>query len=178
MTTSLPARTRLPLPTPLTVGRAAPVSRPRPGASGTASWRVGPVLLGQLTRFCVVGVTSTVLQLGLYLLLRGELGALTANLLSMVLSTVANVEANRRWSFGLRGWRDAGRHHARSWAVFLLSLGMSSGALGLLGLTAPAAGRLAELVVLVAANTLSAIVRFALLRSWVFGRRVMPVRLG
>lgn len=133
--------------------------------------RLNARLVGQLVRFAAIGIVSTVAQLGLFLLLRNEVGVLTANLISLVLSTVANTEANRRITFGIRGWAGAGRQQLQALVVFGLSLALSSGALALLGLMAPAAGRGAELVVLLAANALATVARFALLRTWVFGAR-------
>ncbi|HEV7788007.1 MAG TPA: GtrA family protein [Pseudonocardia sp.] len=133
--------------------------------------RLNARLVGQLVRFAAIGIISTAVQLGLFLLLRNEVGVLTANLISLVLSTVANTEANRRITFRIRGRAGAGRHQLQALVVFGLSLALSSGALGLLGLVAPAAGRGAELVVLMAANVLATVARFALLRSWVFGAR-------
>ena len=149
------------------------------GRSGTAAGQFGTAprrpwntqLVGQLARFSAIGVISTVVQLGLFLLLRGEVGALTANLISLVLSTVANTEANRRITFGIRGRDGAVRHQLQGLAVFGLSLALSSGALALLGLVAPTAGASAELIVLIAANALPVVARFALLRTWVFGTR-------
>ena len=133
--------------------------------------RLNARLVGQLVRFAAIGIVSTVAQLGLFLLLRNEVGVLTANLISLVLSTVANTEANRRITFGIRGRAGAGRHQLQALVVFGLSLALSTGALALLGLMAPAAGRGAELVVLLAANALATVARFALLRTWVFGAR-------
>jgi putative flippase GtrA len=133
--------------------------------------RVDAQLVGQLVRFAAIGIVSTVTQLGLFLLLRNEVGVLTANLVSLVLSTVANTEANRRITFGIRGWAGAGRQQLQALVVFGLSLALSSGALALLGVMAPSAGRGAELVVLLAANALATVARFALLRTWVFGAR-------
>jgi len=142
------------------------------GQLGTAPRRLwNTQLIGQLVRFSAIGVISTVVQLGLFLLLRGEVGALTANLISLVLSTVANTEANRRITFGIRGRAGAVRHQLQGLAVFGLSLALSSGALALLDLVAPTAGASAELVVLIAANALPVVARFALLRTWVFGTR-------
>jgi putative flippase GtrA len=139
------------------------------GAAPRRRWNTE--LIGQLVRFAAIGVISTVAQLGLFLLLRGEVGALTANLISLVLSTVANTEANRRITFGIRGRAGAARQQLLALAVFGLSLALSSGALALLGTVAPTAGPSAELVVLVAANALATVARFALLRTWVFAAR-------
>jgi putative flippase GtrA len=130
-----------------------------------------PLLNRQLIRFAVIGVLSTGFQLGLYLLLRGVLGPLSANLVSLVISTLVNTSANRRITFGIRGQRNAARHQLQGLLVFALSLTLTSGALGLLDVVAPQAPQHAELVVLVAANALATVARFALLRGWVFRDR-------
>ena len=170
------ATTSLPLP----LAATAPRMTPRNSAHRRLLDRR---LVGQLVRYSVIGVSSTVFQLGLYLVLRDVLGPLTANLIAVVVSTVANTTANRAVTFGIRGRRGAGRHQAKGLLLFALSLGLTSGALSLLGVVAPNAPQSAELVVLVAVNTLLAVGRFALLRGWVFradtpprgGQRVMPV---
>jgi hypothetical protein len=61
----------------------------------------------------------------------------------------------------------AGRQHLEGLVVFGLGLAMTTGALGLL---APDT-RPAELAVLVAANAAATLLRFVLLRSWVFHPR-------
>ena len=50
-------------------------------------------LRGQVTRFAVIGLGSTVLHLGLLAVLTGALGAQVANLVGLVVSTVANTVA-------------------------------------------------------------------------------------
>lgn len=52
--------------------------------------------------------------------------------------------------------------------VFGLGLGLTSGALGLLGALVPGAGRVVEVAILVAANVAATVLRFLLLRVWVF----------
>lgn len=153
-------------------------TRPLGGPADAASSRPAPPrrrwntqLIKQLVRFAAVGVISTVAQLGLFLLLRDHVGALSANLISLVVSTVANTEANRRFTFGIRGRAGAARQQLLALGVFGLSLALSSGALALLGLVAPTAGPSAEVVVLVAANALATVARFAMLRTWVFSAR-------
>jgi putative flippase GtrA len=168
----------LPLPTPLTIARPAPGAIPPSGRTDLRRLGLGvtpplsPALVRQLARFAVIGVISTAVQLGLFLLLRDEVGALTANLVSLVLSTLANTAANRRITFGIRGRAGAGRHQLLALVVFGLSLALSTGALGLLELVAPAAGWSADLIVLLSTNALGAVARFALLRGWVFGPRL------
>jgi putative flippase GtrA len=167
----------LPLPTPVTVARRVDDGE-RARRSGVAATdqatearrrrRPSPAMTRQLARFCLVGVTSTAFQLGLYLLLRGVLGPLSANLVALVVSNVANTAANRRFTFGIAGKQNAARHHLQGIAVFGLSLALTSAALGLLDLAAPAAPQSAELIVLMAANLLGTVARFALMRGWVF----------
>jgi putative flippase GtrA len=160
----------LPLP-PATIaaradGGASTTRRPR-----RRGRRISRKLVGQLVRYAMIGITSTALQLGLYLVLRGTLGPLTANLISLVISNVANTAANRYFTFGITGRGDAGRHQLQGLLLFFLSLGLTSGALGLLNIVTPGASQTAELVVLVAANIVGTIARFSLMRNWVFTRR-------
>ncbi|RLK59162.1 GtrA-like protein [Actinokineospora cianjurensis] len=131
-------------------------------------------LLRQLVRFAAVGVVSTLAYLVLYVLLRGQVGPQAANLVALLVTAVGNTAANRRLTFGVRGSGDAVRHQFQGLLVFVLGLGLTSGALALLhGLTAPS-GR-TEVAVLVAANLLATVLRFLLLRSWVFRRPAEPV---
>ena len=66
-------------------------------------------MLGQLVRFAVIGLASTLAYLLLYVLLRGALGPFGANLVALVVTAVANTAANRRLTFGLRGRRGRAR---------------------------------------------------------------------
>ncbi|WP_245614542.1 bifunctional glycosyltransferase family 2/GtrA family protein [Actinokineospora inagensis] len=131
-------------------------------------------LLRQVVRFAAVGVVSTLAYLVLYVLLRGELGAQAANLVALLVTAIGNTAANRRLTFGVRGSAGAARHQFQGLLVFALGLGLTSGSLALLhGMTAPS--RLTEVAVLVAANLLATILRFLLMRSWVFRRTTDPV---
>ena len=93
----------------------------RPCASGSAGTPPGRRVLGQVWRFAVVGLASTALHLGLFAWLAAALpSAQTANLLALLVATVANTAANRRWTFGVRGRRrprspaPAGAHRLRA----------------------------------------------------------------
>ncbi|MEU1619219.1 bifunctional glycosyltransferase family 2/GtrA family protein [Streptomyces sp. NPDC005722] len=128
-------------------------------------------LLSQLLRFAAVGAGSTLGHLLLYAALRAPAGPQAANALALLTCAVANTAANRRLTFGVRGRSGAVRHHARGLLTFLVGLGLTGGALATLHHTAPAAGHRAELAVLVAANLAATLLRFLLLRSWVFRGR-------
>ncbi|SDC55886.1 Glycosyltransferase involved in cell wall bisynthesis [Geodermatophilus telluris] len=123
---------------------------------------------GQLVRFAAVGVLSTAAYLLLFLLLRGVLAAQPANLVALLVTAVANTAANRRVTFGIRGGPGAGRHQLQGLVVFALALALTSGSLGLLHLAAPSPARAVELAVLLAANAAATLLRFVLLRDWVF----------
>ncbi|WP_163507007.1 GtrA family protein [Fodinicola acaciae] len=125
----------------------------------------------QLPAFVVIGALSTAAHLAFYALLRTFLPPLVANVPAVLLVMVANTAANRRLAFGFRGSRRALRHHVEGGVTFLLGPVVSSGGLGLLQLAAAHAGRIAELVTLAACTALSTILRFALLRGWVFHPR-------
>ena len=125
-------------------------------------------LTRQLVRFAGVGVASTLAYLLLYVALRVVVGAQVANLLALLVTAVANTAANRRLTFGVSGRRGAGRHQAQGLVVFGLGLALTSGSLALLHAVSATPARFVELTVLVAANLLATLLRFLLLRVWVF----------
>jgi putative flippase GtrA len=130
---------------------------------------------GQVARFAGIGVASTVAYALLYLLLRGALGAQPANALALLATAVANTAANRRLTFALRGRERALHHQLQGLAVFALALGLTASALWFLQALDARPGRLLELSVLVLANLVATVLRFVLLRSWVFSaRRAAP----
>jgi putative flippase GtrA len=148
-----------------------PAGGPGHGADPGPGLSTGPRglrLASQLGRFVLVGVASTVAYVLLYLLLRGVLAAQAANALSLLLTAMANTAVNRRVTFGIRGRTNAARHQVRGLIAFGIGLALTSGALAALHASAPGAGRMAELTVLVAANLTATLVRFGLYRSWVF----------
>jgi glycosyltransferase involved in cell wall biosynthesis len=125
----------------------------------------------RLIRFMAVGAASTVAYALLYLALRGSLGPAGANALALAITAVANTHANRRITFGIAGRRELVRHHVMGALVYVLTLGLTSGALAVLhGLDAHP-GRGLELAVLVAASVCATVTRYMALRSWVFARR-------
>lgn len=127
----------------------------------------------QLLRFAAVGVASTLAYFVAYLLLR-PLGAQSANLISLLLTAIANTAANRRFTFGLTGRDQLLRHHLGGLLAFGLALGLTSGSLWLLQALWPDAGPVVELTVLVVANALATLLRFTALRQ-LMGRSLAEV---
>jgi len=134
----------------------------------------GNVLLRQLVRFALVGVASTLAYVVLYALLAGPLGAQVANVVALLLTAVANTAANRRLTFGVRGAGGVLRHHGQGLAVFGLAWALTASSLAVLHATTDPP-RALELAVLVAANLLATVLRFLLLRSWVFRPAPAPL---
>jgi glycosyltransferase involved in cell wall biosynthesis/putative flippase GtrA len=128
-------------------------------------------MIGQLARFAAVGAASTLAYLLLYVLLRAGLGAFGANLVALVVTTVANTAANRRLTFGVRGRQGAATSQVQGLIVFFLGLALTTAALALLPATA---SRPVELLVLVGANALATVLRFVAFRSWIFAGRRIP----
>ncbi|MEU5696297.1 bifunctional glycosyltransferase family 2/GtrA family protein [Actinosynnema sp. NPDC020468] len=127
-------------------------------------------LLKQLVRFGAIGVASTLAYLLLFVLLRGGLGAQGANLVALLVTAIANTAANRRFTFGVRGRDGAGRHQFEGLIVFGLGLALTSGSLAVLHSYSDPGG-VAEVAVVVGANLLATVLRFLLLRNWVFRPR-------
>ncbi len=125
-------------------------------------------LTRQAVRFAAIGIASTFAYLVLFVLLRGSMGAQAANFGALLLTAIANTAANRRLTFGVRGPGRRARSQLEGLVVFGIGLGLTSGSLALVHALEPNPHRLVELSVLVAANLLATIVRFVLLRHWVF----------
>jgi putative flippase GtrA len=134
-----------------------------------------PVSLArQAVRFAAVGALSTLAYLLLFLLARPA-GAQSANLVALLITAVANTAVNRHFTFGVRGG-GAMRHQAQGLVVFGLGLALTSGSLAALSVFVDHPARALELTVLVAANLAATVLRFVLLRAWVFASARPPSR--
>jgi putative flippase GtrA len=118
---------------------------------------VPPGLTRQVVRFGAVGVFSTVAYLVLFVLLHHPLG-----------SQGANVALNRRFTFGIVGRQRATRQQLQGLIAFGLALGLTSGTLAVVSSLHNAPPAAVELALLVAANVAATLLRFLLLRRWVF----------
>ncbi|WP_214110349.1 bifunctional glycosyltransferase family 2/GtrA family protein [Acrocarpospora catenulata] len=135
--------------------------------------RTGPGggMARQIPVFVVVGLVSTLAYLVLYSGFRLALPSVAANFLALLVTAVANTAANRRFTFGVRARAGMVRHQLEGLIAFAVGLAVTTAALASLPATA---SRLVELVTVIGANLVATVVRFALLRGWVFhpNRRV------
>jgi glycosyltransferase involved in cell wall biosynthesis len=121
----------------------------------------------QARRFAVIGLVSTAAYAALYVLLRTVAPAPVSKALALVTTAVGNTAANRRLAFGVRGRGSLIRDHAAGLAAFGVALAVTTAGVAALHASDPHASRVAELVVLIGANAVAAVSRFALLRSWI-----------
>ena len=138
---------------------------------GRTSAEAGRGRLGlQLGMFVLVGLASTLAYAVLFVLLRTTLSPWWANAVALLATAVANTAANRRFTFGVRGRRDVVRHHLQGLVVLAVGLAVTTGALHLVHAVGDP-GRSTEVVVLTVANLAVTVLRFVVLRLWVFVRR-------
>jgi len=139
-------------------------------ASATVVEPADPVdadLGGQLARFASIGIVSTIVFAVLYVALSGPLGRYGADVVALMLCSLANTAANRRLTFLLRGRSGRARHYLAG--VMLAGLPLVLTLITLLFLGAlGATSQATTLVALTAVNGVATVMRFVLLRRWVF----------
>jgi putative flippase GtrA len=135
-------------------------------ASWQAQLRSHPTI-GQLGRYALVGGAGTSLTVVLFLVARPWLDAVPANLVAIVVSTVATTEANRRFTFGAEG--------GHRWRTLLQNVGTvafyafySSAVLMLLNAVVGRPTELMESAAVAAASVIGGLARFAVMRLWEF----------
>lgn len=140
---------------------AARIGRHAPGPLG--AWH-------QLTRFAAVGVASTVVHLGLFAALVPAVGSTqAANLVALLVATVANTALNRRWTFGVQG-AGAVRHQLQGLSIFALTWLVTAGALAVLHAVVATPSTTVATLVVASATAASTGLRFVAMRSWIFRR--------
>lgn len=130
-------------------------------------WATSEGTVAQLTRFGGVGLISSMLYAGTFVLL-GSLGSLAANLIGMVTSTLLANELHRRLTFHASaavGWL---RAQLQGGGLAVVGLLATSLALLALQTAAPDAGWIVEVFTIGAITGGIGLVRFAALRAWVF----------
>ncbi|WP_449062004.1 GtrA family protein [Planomonospora algeriensis] len=104
----------------------------------------------------------------LYWALRDVSPPEAANLVALAVTSLVNIEANRRWTFNRAGGPDL-RTHARAGTLFVLTYLVTTAAVRLATALHPDLHRGGESLALVAAAMTMVFLRFALLKRWVFG---------
>ena len=121
----------------------------------------------ELARFVRVGTISTAAYLVLFLVLSGVAGPYLANALALVACTVANTVAHNRFTFTDRQPLSWPTGLLGGLAVLATSLLLTTGALALVDTVFPHS-TVAQLAALVAATGAAALIRFVVLRAWMF----------
>ncbi len=131
------------------------------------------VITWELGCFIAVGIVSTLGNAALYWLLRTWWTPALATFLSQIALTVANTEVNRRLAFRSSS-AGAVRAHFGAGILFLLSYLVTTGVVLGYRHVVPGASALSESLVLAGAFVCVTVLRFAVLRWFVFNRRTRP----
>ena len=124
-----------------------------------------------IVRFATIGALSTLAYALLFVALDGAVGSGAANALALALTAVANTQANRRFTFGVRGRERLLRQHAAGAIVYLLALAVTTAGRFTLHTLDAHPARIAEVAVLVTAGITATLTRYLGLRFWVFTQR-------
>ena len=128
----------------------------------------------QILHFVDVGIISTLLYAVLFLFAVQVVSPTVANIAALLISTVINTALNRTHTFGVRTPHQRFVSQVKGLAAFALCLAFTSAGLSLAsGFTGEWAS-IATLAVLTAANLAATVVRFVLMRTWVFARLPRP----
>lgn len=121
----------------------------------------------RIARFMAIGWATTGLNWALFLIVRTALSATWATLIALVVSTLINTAAQRRYTFeSAHDAKTARRDHIMSISVFGGAWLLSIWAIALLHSFVPDASSVAELVVAQLCTLCGSGVRFALLQAW------------
>ena len=137
---------------------------------------ISQVAADQLLRFAGVGLISTLGYLFLFIAWRPLAGDFGSNALALAICTLFNTAVHKELARSMQGPRHQGRFLVVSAGLFAISLTLTS--LGLLAAHALADPSLpAALIAVTVANAAAAVLRFAILRAWVF-RPEQPISSG
>jgi putative flippase GtrA len=145
--------------------RRFPAQTRRPPAQGGSA--VDQVAADQLLRFAGIGTVSFLAYLLLFMTLRPAVGSFGANALALAICTLPNLAVHRELARRMQGPARRGRFAGLAAALFATSLVLTT--LALVGAYAVAASSLPVLLLAVIfSNGVAALLRFSVLRSWVF----------
>ena len=119
----------------------------------------------EVVRFAAVGIASTIAYALLYVALHGPLTTDAANAIALALAAMANIVANDRLTFSIRGRVGVLREHLLSGLAFVLAFVVTSGSLDELGDIVKRPPVLLQVAVLVIVSAV------AILSRWIGLRR-------
>lgn len=122
----------------------------------------------QTVTFALIGTVSTIAALAMFLALRDPLGSVAANGVGFTVASILNFWANRRFTFRRRDAAGRWWHVSASLGLYVLSLGLASA-----GLVLAREVLAIEIAVLVVTWAVVAVVRFTVLRTWVYRRELL-----
>ncbi len=140
----------------LCVGRGS-----RPSSDGSSD------LPATVASFARIGVASTIAYLVLFFVLAGSIGRFGANALALTVCTAANAAVHRRYTFAGRGAPSRRNLVLGGAAALSTSVAATSVALAVVDATGVSA-TWALAAALVMANAVASLVRFVVLRGWMF----------
>jgi glycosyltransferase involved in cell wall biosynthesis len=119
----------------------------------------------QTVTYVMIGIVSTLISLGVFLALRNEIGAIWANFVAFTVTVLGNNWANRRWTFRRSSDEDRLWRYLTSFAVYVVSLLVTT-----LALASVEGNSSLELLMLLVTWGIAAVLRFVVLRGWVYRR--------
>jgi putative flippase GtrA len=125
------------------------------------------VTADQLLRFAGVGAISTLCYLLLFLSWRLIVGNVDANALALAICTLFNLALHKELGKKMQGPHFYGRFVALATGLFAVSLGLTTLALTLVHAVASTSLPF-TLLALTAANAVGVVLRFTVLRAWIF----------
>jgi hypothetical protein len=144
----------------------APPVTDGPGV-GRGRGSVPPVFTDELLRFAGVGAVSSVAYVGMFAILEPSLGSYTANAVAIGLCSLGNTATHRGMAGSVRHGLDRNHRLLTASALLGISLAFTTGALAVTRATG-ATSLLPELCAVSIANAGAAVIRFTILRTWVF----------
>jgi hypothetical protein len=142
--------------------------------SSTLPWAaINQVASDQLMRFAGVGAISTLGYLFLFIAWRPVAGDFGANALALGICTLFNTAVHRELARNLHGSGAQGRFVGLSTGLFAVSLALTT--LGLMAAHALSNTLPVAIVAVTLANAAASVLRFAILRAWVFRPNSGPV---
>ena len=119
----------------------------------------------QTVTYVLIGMVSTLISLGVFLALRNDIGAIWANFLAFTVTVLANNWANRRWTFRRSSDDDRLWRTVTIFTVYVVSLLVTT-----VALASVEGNSTLELVMLLVTWAIAAMLRFVVLRAWVYRR--------